>query len=82
METIELKSELHRLIDELDNRNLLDDCYEEIKKAVAVSKNKIWDTLTEEQKQEVMLSYQESEDEGNLVDHETVMKKYDQWRIK
>jgi hypothetical protein len=82
METLELKSQLHRLIDELDDPNLLDDYFEEMKRAVAVSKTKLWDTLTEEQKREVLLSYEESKDERNLVDHETVMKKYDKWRIK
>ncbi|MEO5673274.1 MAG: hypothetical protein ABIQ74_01385 [Chitinophagales bacterium] len=82
METPELKSQLHHLIDQLDDPNILGEYYKEIKKAVAVSKTKLWDTLTDDQKQEVLLSYEESKDPGNLVDHETVMKKYDQWRTR
>ena len=82
METPELKLQLHEMIDQLDDPNILGEYYEELKKVLAVSKTKIWDSLTDEQKQEVLLSYEESKDERNLVDHETVMKKYDKWRIK
>jgi hypothetical protein len=38
METVELKSELHRLVDELDNPLILDDYIESMKKMIAVSK--------------------------------------------
>lgn len=35
---------------------------------------RFWDTLTEEQKQEVLLAYDESEDENNLIDKERVFR--------
>ncbi len=38
-----------------------------------------WDSLTEEQKKEVLLSYEESENDDNLMDNDTVMKKYEYW---
>lgn len=81
METIELKSQLHRLIDQLNDPVILDQYYEEIKRMVNLSKSGLWDSLNEDQKQEVLLSFEESENDDNLVDHETVMKKYNQWRI-
>ncbi|MBS1658677.1 MAG: hypothetical protein K1X63_05330 [Chitinophagales bacterium] len=81
METIELKSQLHRLIDQLNDPVILDQYYEEIKRIVNLSKSGLWDSLNEDQKQEVLLSFEESENDDNLVDHETVMKKYNQWRI-
>jgi hypothetical protein len=34
----------------------------------------LWDTLTEQQKQEVLLAYDESEDENNLLDRDQVFK--------
>jgi len=36
----------------------------------------IWDTLSEERKNEVLLSYAESEMEENLFDENVVMEKY------
>jgi len=39
-------------------------------------KSGIWDTLSEEQKNEVLLSYAESEMEENLIDENVVMEKY------
>ena len=35
----------------------------------------LWNSLTEEQKQEVLLAYEESDDENNLVDIEKVFKR-------
>ena len=43
------------------------------------SQDNVWDKLTEDQKKEVLLSYEESESEKNLLVNETVMKKYKNW---
>ncbi len=79
MNNIELKANLHLLIDKLDNTNLLKEYYNELKKIITISQGKIWDSLSDEQRKEVLLSYSESEDETNLLDSETVMKKYKKW---
>ncbi len=47
-----------------------------MKRLIQNSKSNIWDTLSEEQKREVLLSYEESEDDSNLVDNDEVMEKY------
>jgi hypothetical protein len=60
MSTIELKSDLHKIVDKIENEQ----------------EGQIWKTLTEEQKNEVYLSYKESQDDKNLIDWETVKKKY------
>ena len=39
----------------------------------------IWNTLSEIQQQEVLLSFEESENEINLVENSEVMKKYNKW---
>ncbi len=39
-------------------------------------KSGIWDSLSEEQKNEVLLSYAVSEMEENLIDENVVMEKY------
>jgi len=75
----QLKSNLHQLIDELESTELLEEYYNEIKRIVNSSKHRIWDTLTEEQKKEVLLSFDESNDENNLIDNEEIMNKYKKW---
>lgn len=79
MNKIELKANLHSLIDQLDNNSLLVEYYNELKKIIGSSHEKMWDKLTDEQKKEVLISFEESEDEANLVDNEIVMNKYKKW---
>ena len=79
MTLTEIKSNLHNLIDELENPALLNEFYNEIKYIVDSSKHSIWDTLTEAEKKDVLLSYEESEIEENLIDNDEVMKKYRKW---
>jgi len=43
------------------------------------SHGKLWDTLTEDQKNEVLLAYEESFDKKNLISHDEVMKQHKQW---
>jgi hypothetical protein len=71
-----LRSNLHKLIDKIDNQNLLEEYYKEIKSIIEKSRGNVWDTLTDEQKKDVLLSYEESEDDDRLLDHDTVMNKY------
>lgn len=71
-----LKSNLHKLIDQIDNPNLLEEYYQEMKSIIQKSQGKVWDTLSEDQKKEVLLSYEESEDENNLIDTKSVLNKY------
>ncbi len=79
MTLTELKSNLHNLIDQVESKNLLEEYYAELKRIVSSSKHKIWDTLSEEEKKEILMSYEESEDEKNLVDSNMVMEKYKKW---
>ena len=71
-----LKSNLHKLIDQIDNPNLLEEYYQEMKSIIQKSQENVWETLTEDQKKEVLLSYEESEDENNLTDTKSVLNKY------
>lgn len=75
MGTIELKSNLHKIVDEIDNEQLLRAIYDFLKQRVNSEEGQIWKALTEEQKKEVYLSYEESENENNLTDWDDVKKK-------
>ena len=67
MGTIELKSNLHKIVDKINNEELLRTIYDFLKVRENLDEGRIWKTLTEEQKKEVYLSYEESEDDRNLV---------------
>ena len=75
MTTIELKSNLHKIVDKIDNEQLLQTIYDFLKLSENSQEGQIWKSLTEEQKKEVYLSYQESEDDKNLVSWDEVRKK-------
>ncbi len=76
MGTIELKSDLHKILDKIENEQLLRTIYEFLKQSEDVEEGQIWKTLNEEQKKEVYLSYEESQDDKNLIAWDTVKKKY------
>ena len=75
MSTIELKSNLHKIVDKIDNEQLLQTIYDFLKLSENSQEGQIWKSLTEEQKKEVYLSCQESEDDRNLVSWDEVNKK-------
>jgi hypothetical protein len=74
MGTIELKSNLHKIVDKINNEELLRTIYDFLKLRENSEEGRIWKTLTEEQKKEVFLSYEESEDDSNLVSWSDVKK--------
>ena len=75
MGTIELKSNLHKMVDKIDNEQLLHAIYDFLKDRMNSEEGNIFRSLTEKQKKEVYLSYQESEDQDNLISWEDVKKK-------
>ena len=76
MGTIELKSDLHKILDRIENEQLLSTIYDFLKQRETAKEGQIWKTLTDEQKKEVYLSYEESQDDKNLTDWDTIKKKY------
>ena len=74
MGTIELKSNLHKIVDKINNEELLRTIYDFLKLRENSEEGRIWKTLTEEQKKEVFLSYEESQDDKNLVSWSDVKK--------
>jgi hypothetical protein len=75
MGTTELKSNLHRIVDQIEDERLLRAIYGFLKLRENSEDGKIWNSLTEEQKKEVMLAYDESEDDANLIEDKEVWKK-------
>lgn len=68
MGTIELKSKLYKLIDKIQNEDLLGSLYDFLKTRETLTSGDLWNSLTKEQKEKVLMAYSESEDEENLLD--------------
>ncbi|MBS1544267.1 MAG: hypothetical protein JST14_11575 [Bacteroidetes bacterium] len=74
MGTIQLKSNLHKMVDKIENEELLRTIHDFLKLRENSKEGRIWKSLTEEQKREVFLAYEESEDDNNLISWEEVKK--------
>ncbi|PZX50134.1 hypothetical protein [Algoriphagus chordae] len=67
MSTVELKSNIIKLVEDIQNDELLESLLEFLSRRKDSASGDMWSDLTSAQKQEVLDSYQESEDEKNLV---------------
>lgn len=77
MGTVELKSNLHQLIDGIQDSKALKVIYTLLSK-LNTKDVYWWDELTSEQKAEIEEFIAEA-DRGELIPHEEVMKKYKKW---
>jgi hypothetical protein len=75
MGAIELKSNIHKIVDGIQNEQLLQTLYDFLKLRESAKNGEVWNTLTEQQKQEVLISFNESEDDNNLIEREKIFKK-------
>ncbi len=76
MTTIELKNNLHQIIDSINNDLLLSKFYLVIMNMKNVSDGDLWNSLSKEQQEELIISDVESEDEKNLVLHSKILIKH------
>ena len=82
MTAVELRAGLHHFIDQIEDIGLLKDYYKEMKKALTHDEQDVWKKMTEKQKMEVLSSYEESEEDENLLDHDEVVKGIKHWPSK
>lgn len=74
MGTFELKTNLHKIIDEIKNEQLLLAIYDFLKVQSQIKPGNLWATISGVQKKEVLLAFEESENEKNLIEREKVFK--------
>ena len=74
MNTLELKSNIHKTVESIQNEELLQTVYDFLKSRQMNKSGVMWNSLTEEQKNEVRITYEESEDENNLKDVDELFK--------
>ena len=77
MSITELKNNFHHLIENAEDTEILKYFYE----AFSYSLKNNW-KISEKERKQIMDAYEESEDENNLIDHQTVMEKHLKWLSK
>jgi hypothetical protein len=79
MNTTELKTNLHQLIDGMNNELLLSKVYNLISQLSNKESGLLWNRLSDEERQELIQADLESEDEKNLIPHTQVKDKHKKW---
>ena len=74
METIELKLNLHKIVDSIKDERLLRAVYSFLKEREKSEDGLMWESLSPEQKKEVLKAYDESEIESNLLEDDDVWR--------
>ena len=70
-----LKSELHELIDRINDPALLTQFYDAISQSVN-TEGSLWNSLSSDQQRQVLEAYEESEDESNLIPLSVIRSKF------
>ena len=81
MKLAALKSEFHELIDQINDPEILVQFYDAINRSVNFE-GSLWQSLSAEQQQDILIAYEESEDEANLVPLSAIKSKYKEWPLK
>ncbi len=63
MNTLELKSNIHKIVEGIQNEQLLQTVYDFLKVRENTISGLLWDSLTDEQKNEVLLAFDEPDNE-------------------
>jgi len=73
-----IKDDFHHLIDTIEDEQVLNGFYQLIKSNTG-EYGQLWSGLTEEQKKELLIAYDESFDTQNLISHDEVKKQHERW---
>ncbi len=74
MGTLELRANIHSIVDGIQSEQLLQTLYDFLKIREKNKSGQLWASLTEQQKQDVLLAYDESENDDNLIESEKIFK--------
>jgi predicted transcriptional regulator len=77
MNVLELRSDLHNIIDKITDKNVLQ-ALKTLLSGKVVEKADWWETITEEERKDIELGLLEA-DKGEVIAHEDVMQKYQKW---
>ncbi|GAC1307786.1 MAG: hypothetical protein NVSMB24_20350 [Mucilaginibacter sp.] len=76
---MKIKDEFHHLIDSIEDEGLLKSYYQLIQKINHEHNGHLWNDLSEREKQELLVAYEESFNRDNLLSHEQVKLQHEKW---
>jgi hypothetical protein len=76
------KEAFHKLIDKIEDEKALKGYFELIQRLNNNQTGELWDSLSTEEKNELLLSYDESFDPKHIITHDEVKKQHDKWLRK
>ncbi len=79
MASLNLRTNFHQLIDSINNEVVLSKFYELISKHHNATNGDLWNRLSKEELDELLLSDLESEDADNLIPHSKMAAKHKKW---
>ncbi len=85
MTQLEIKTNFHKLIDEIEDQNELTKLYEyfiALKQNFEKSGSDWWDELSEEQKRNFDIAIEQCNDPSKQISHEEVMRESKKWLKK
>jgi hypothetical protein len=74
-----IKDNFHHLIDSIEDEQLLERCYQLIQKINDDQNGHLWNSLSEDEKKNLLIAYEESFDSNNLLSHEEVKQQHEKW---
>lgn len=77
-----IKANFHQLIDRIENEELLATFYQLLTQRSQQQNGQLWERLTEEEKNELLLADEENKDFNNWVGDAEVRQRHQQWLKK
>lgn len=77
MDVIELRTDLHNMIDKISDSNILS-AVKTLLSGKTAAQTDWWDTISDEERAEIEQGLAEA-DRGEVIPHEEVMEKYKKW---
>lgn len=78
MELAELKSQFHQLIDQINDRSMMEQFFDAMSQSLR-SDGAVWSSLSQDQKEGVIKAYEESKNAGDLISLNELKAKYAKW---
>ena len=79
MSTIEIRDNFHKLIDNISNDRILSKFYSILERVSKTKDGQLWDRLTEEERRDLLLIDNESDNGNNLISHTKIQEKHRKW---
>ena len=79
MTNSEIKSSIRKIIDSIDNDNLLNKYYELISRMKDMKDGDLWKSLSRNEQDELIKIETDSRDEKNLISHHDMREKHKKW---